>query len=300
MSLRTDSGLLFQSNIDLSRHSTMHVGGPAEYFVEPSTEDELLQALQFARQRNLRYLLLGKGSNIIFSDDGYPGVVISMARFSSDHMVPQLDPPGATVSSGISLYKFCLFCKDHRLGGSEFLCSIPGSVGGALVMNAGFSRFPGQKNQIGDLVEWVAILNSQGEREVWDRSKLSFSYRQSNLKGQIVLEAHLRLWRRSEEEIHHEIQANFDYRAKVQNVRYPSSGSIFKNPSPDMTAGKLIDSLGLKGSRVGDAMISPEHANYMINVGNARGSDFAELINQVRKAVLDATGIQLETEVILL
>lgn len=300
MSLRTDSGLLFQSDVDLSRHSTMHVGGPAEYFVEPSHDEELVEALQFASQRQLRYLILGKGSNIIFSDEGYPGLVISMARYASDRMVASIDPPRITVSAGLSLYKICLFCRDHGLGGSEFLCSIPGSLGGALVMNAGFSRFPGQTNEIADLVESVTLLNPQGEREIWDRSRLQFSYRSSNLKGQVVLEAHLRLWRRPKIEIQNEIQANFDYRARIQNVRFPSSGSIFKNPSAEMTAGKLMDGLGLKGLRVGDAMISQEHANYMVNLGNARSLDFSELINQVRKAVLDATGIQLEPEVILL
>lgn len=286
--------------VPLSRYTTMQVGGEAEYFAEPANEEELSELLEFSQQENLLVHLLGKGSNTIFPDGGFPGLVITMIHFAQERIMFHPELPRVTVSAGIHLYRLALSCRDHGLGGVEFLASIPGTVGGALAMNAGFSRHTGQRNEIGDLVEEVTVMDSQGKKEALTRPDLKFSYRRSNLKDKIVLEAALRLWHRPVDVIEKEIRANFKYRNCEQDVRYPSSGSIFKNPSRGkLSAGQLIDRLGLKGLRVGGAMISKEHANYMINLGTARSQDFVELIAKVQKAVLDATGIELETEVLI-
>ena len=300
MSSRTDLKLWLRRKVDLSRHTTMHVGGPAEYFAEPTHEEELIELIEFSRQEALPFMILGRGSNVIFSDHGYPGMIISMNHYHSDQVTFDPDPPLVTASAGTPLCRLATLCRDHGLGGCEFLSSIPGSLGGALVMNAGFSRFSGQTNQIGDIVEEVVILNEDGKKAALKASEIVFCYRHSSLKGKIVLSGTLHLWKRKSEEIDHEIKANFEYRSRIQNVRYPSSGSIFKNPSGSaLSAGKLLDGVGLKGMRVGDAMVSQEHANYMINLGNAKSSDFEQLIKKVQQAVLNATGIILETEVIL-
>lgn len=298
MSSQASSKTLLRHNVDLSNFTTMQVGGTARYFSEPSTEEELHEVLEFAKTENLPYFILGKGSNVIFPDEGFPGVVITLIHYEQDKIVFDPDKPVVTASAGIHLYRFVVACRERGLGGAEFLCNVPGTVGGGLIMNAGFSRFPGQTNEISDLVEEVTFLNKDGRKEAWGKDKLQFSYRHSNLEGKIILSGTFRLWRRKPEDIQKEIRANFDYRNSKQDLKHPSSGSIFKNPgAPHPSAGKLIDQLGLKGTRVGDAQVSDKHGNYIINVGNAKSSDVWALIEQIQKKVFDATGIVLEPEV---
>lgn len=165
-------------------------------------------------------------------------------------------------------------------------------------MNAGFSRFPGQLNQIGDLVEAVTVLGSSGTREIWPKGRLKFEYRKSNLAGEIILGGVLRLWRRPPEAIAQEIEACLKHRKKTQNIKYPSAGSVFKNPpAPYPKVARLIDELGLKGTRVGDIMISDEHCNYFVNLGQGKSSDVIRLIEMVQEKVFHEKGIMLEPEV---
>lgn len=298
MSLPTGLKTLLRHNVELSNFCTMQVGGAAKYFAEPSTEEELLELLDFARQEQVPYFILGKGSNVIFSDEGYPGLVITLIHFEQDKIIFDPERPLATASAGIHLYRLVVACREHGLGGAEFLCNVPGTVGGGLIMNAGFSRFPGQANEIGDITEEVCVLNEEGLKEILPKSRLEFSYRHSNLAGKIILSGTFRLWKRNPEEIQKEIRANFEYRNDKQDLKHPSSGSVFKNPlAPQPSAGRLIDQLGLKGLKVGDAMISLKHGNYIINAGNAKSADVFALIEKVQKAVFDATGIFLEPEV---
>jgi UDP-N-acetylmuramate dehydrogenase len=297
MNLRTDIKTLLRHNVRLSQYTTMQVGGNARLFAEPSTEEELLELIDYARHESMPFMILGKGSNTIFPDDGYPGLVITLIHFEQDKIQFDQDRPRVTASAGIFLYRLVLACRDHRLGGSEFLCNVPGTLGGALYMNAGFSRFAGQRNEIGDVVEEAAVLTADGKRETIAKKDLHFSYRHSNLQGRIILGATLQLWYRPSEEIQREIKANFDYRNEKQDLTKPSSGSIFKNPGGDLSAGQLIDKCGLKGTRIGDAMVSPKHGNYFINAGQAKSSEFAQLVEKIQKAVFDATGILLEPEV---
>lgn len=297
MNLRTDLKNLLRPNVRLSQYTTMQVGGLAKYFAEPNTEEELLDLLEYARQENLPYFILGKGSNTIFPDEGFPGLVITLIHYEQDKIVFDPDRPRVTASAGIFLYRLVLACRDNRLGGIEFLCNVPGTLGGALVMNAGFSRFPGQTNQIGDIVESVTVLNN-GRKETLQQKDLEFSYRKSNLEGKLVLSGTLQLWYRASEEIQREIKANFDYRNEKQDLKHPSSGSVFKNPAkPHPSAGQIIEGLGLKGMRIGDAMVSLKHGNYFVNAGQAKSSEFVELVAKIQKTVLDATGIKLEPEV---
>ncbi len=298
MNLRDDLKTLLRPDVRLSQFTTMQVGGLARYFAEPSSEEELLDLIEFAKKEHLPWMVLGKGSNVIFPDEGYPGLVITLIHYEQDRIHFDSEKPAVSASAGIFLYRFVLACRDHGRGGAEFLANIPGTIGGALAMNAGFSRFKGQSNEIGDITEDVTVLNAEGRKEVLTRKDLQFGYRYSNLTGKVVLEGTFRLWHRPSEEIQKEIKANFDYRNTEQDVRYPSSGSIFKNPGGGLpSAGQMIDSLGLKGTRIGDAMVSQKHGNYMVNAGKAKSSDLVSLIQKIQKMVLDETGILLEPEV---
>lgn len=298
MDLPTDIKASLRTDVNLSSYSTMQVGGLAKYFSDPNTEQELKELLIFASEENIPYTILGKGSNVIFPDKGYAGLVISLLHYEQDFIQVDKDLKTLTASSGIHLYRLVLAARDSGLGGAEFLCNVPGTLGGALYMNAGFSRYAGQKNEIGDLVESVNILTAEGEKRTLPREELDFSYRSSNLRDCIILSGTLQLWRRPKDFIAKEIRANFDYRNSRQDLKHPSSGSIFKNPgSPHPAAGALIEQLGLKGRKIGGAQVSERHSNYIINTGTAKSSDIVQLIHEIQKVVFDATGIQLETEV---
>ena len=298
MSLRTALRATLRRNVSLASYCTMQVGGTANYFSDPATEEELMELVEFAKQENIPYFILGKGSNVIFPDEGFPGLVISLLRFEQDKILFDEEKHRVLASAGIFLYRFVLSCRDHLLGGGEFLANIPGTVGGAVMMNAGFSRYPGQKNEIGDLIEEVHMITTDGVRVTKKREDLKFEYRKTNLGSGIVLSALLQLWPRDREAIQYEIHKNFEYRNKEQDLKSPSSGSIFKNPGePHPSAGNLIDQLGLKGLKCGGAMVSMRHGNYIINAEKAKSSDVIQLIRKVQKAVFDASGIELETEV---
>jgi len=270
----------------------------AAYFAEPESEEELARLLAWAHREGHSFFIFGNGSNVIFEDAGYEGVVISMHRFRNDLIKMDLDRSQVTVSAGVSLARLVRFCQESGLAGTEFLAQIPGTVGGALVMNAGFSRHAGQRNEIGDLVEEVRALQKDGTSVMLGREDLKFSYRHSNLDPYLVLEATLKLWRRPKDQIQNEMRANQDFRKMRQDITEPNAGSIFKNPlGLKYAAGALIEKAGLKGKRIGGIQISEQHANYFINKGNATSSDVLQLIGEVQKAVFHATGITLEPEI---
>ena len=285
-------------DVPLSRYSTFKIGGPARYFSEPTCLEELEALLTFARNEGLPVLTIGKGSNLLFPDEGFPGLVITLIHFEPNKLLFDQEWKTVTASSGVNLYRLALACRDQGFGGTEFLSHVPGTVGGAVMMNAGFSRIPGQKKEIGDLLEEVAVLTAAGEVKRFRREALDFSYRRSHLDGLIILEARLKLSKADPEEIQAEIQASFDYRNQVQDLRYPSAGSVFKNPAGQQgSSGQLIEKSGLKGKRIGGAMISDRHANFMVNVESARASDVTELIALAQKKVFENFGIKLELEI---
>jgi len=287
-----------QRNVPLAPHTTLRIGGVAAYFAEPESEEELARLLAWAHREGHSFFIFGNGSNVIFEDAGYEGVVISMHRFRNDLIKMDLDRSQVTVSAGVSLARLVRFCQESGLAGTEFLAQIPGTVGGALVMNAGFSRHAGQRNEIGDLVEEVRALQKDGTSVMLGREDLKFSYRHSNLDPYLVLEATLKLWRRPKDQIQNEMRANQDFRKMRQDITEPNAGSIFKNPlGLKYAAGALIEKAGLKGKRIGGIQISEQHANYFINKGNATSSDVLQLIGEVQKAVFHATGITLEPEI---
>jgi UDP-N-acetylmuramate dehydrogenase len=287
-----------QRNVPLAPHTTLHIGGPAVYFAEPEGEEELSKLLVWAKREGLSFFILGNGSNVIFEDAGYEGLVISMRRFRNDLIKMDRDRCQVTVSAGVSLARLVRFCQESGFAGTEFLAEIPGTVGGALVMNAGFSRHGGQRNEIGDLVLEIRALQKDGAPVMLGREDSKFSYRHSDLDKYLLLEATLQLWRRPKDQIRNEMKANHDFRKKRQDITEPNAGSIFKNPlGLHPAAGALIEKAGWKGKRIGGIQVSEQHANYFINRGNAASADVVQLIEEVQKAVFHATGITLEPEI---
>lgn len=292
------SGPAIERNIPLSSRTTIRIGGPAAYFAEPRQEQELLQLLRWAQREGLSRFILGNGSNVVFSDEGFDGLVISLRGFRDEFIEFDRDNSIVTVSAGTLLSKLAHSCQEAGLAGVEFLAHIPGTVGGALVMNAGFSRHVGQRNEIGDLVNEVRAIDAEGNLKTLSREDINFRYRASDLKKWTVLDVKLQLWKRSKDKIRQEIKANLECRKKRQDIREPNAGSVFKNPGPPaLPAGQLIEKAGMKGKRIGGIEVSAKHANYFVNRGGGTCADFLALMKEVQKAVFDATGITLEPEV---
>ena len=287
-----------QRNVPLASYNTLHIGGPAAYFAEPENEEQLSKLLSWSKQEGPSFFVLGNGSNVIFEDAGYKGLVISMRRFRNDLIKMDLASSRVTVSAGVSLARLVRFCQESGLTGTEFLAHIPGTVGGALVMNAGFSRHSGQHNEIGDLVGEVRVLQRDGTSVILEHTDIKFSYRRSDLDQYLIMEATLNLWRRPKDRIENEIKANHDFRKKRQDIREPNAGSTFKNPAgSSISAGALIEKAGLKGKQIGGIRVSEQHANYFINTGNATCADVVRLIEEVQRTVFHETGIKLEPEI---
>ena len=296
--MNPDSKVLLRTDVPLSRYSTFQIGGNARFFSEPVHLNDLQALLAFARSEGLPVLGIGKGSNVLFPDEGFPGLVITFIHYEPKRI--EFDPEDfiVTASSGVNLYRLALACCDAGFGGVEFLSHVPGTLGGALMMNAGFSRVAGVKNEIGELVEEITALTPEGDIRILERAALEFHYRKSGLEGHIILEAKLKLHRAEPADIHREIEACFSYRNRVQDLRYPSAGSVFKNPeSTHGSAGQLVDRVGLKGRRIGNAMISDKHGNFIVNLGGARACDVLGLIHLAQEKVLEKFDVQLEPEI---
>lgn len=297
MNLSAVTDLKIRRNVALSGFVTMQAGGRANYFAEPTVAEDLSAILQWAQEEKIPYFVLGKGSNVVFDDDGYHGLVISMLRFRSEDL--RRDGNDVIAGAGVHLYRLAKFCCTHELAGGEFFANIPGTVGGAVYMNAGFSRIAGKKNETAGVLKEVRLLNQQGKEQVFKREELVFEYRKSKLPPKsFVIEARFGFQPGSKDAITAEMQANFDYRNTKQDLKFPSSGSIFKNPSPPSpSAGLLIERHGLKGKRVGGMMVSEKHANYFINVGKGTCQDLKTLIEEVQTVIFVSEGIRLEPEV---
>ena len=298
MNLRTDIKAPIHPDVLLAPHSTFKIGGPARFFAEPQTTEELSQTLEFRKQEGLAVLVVGRGSNLLFSDYGYNGLVLSLRKLESERAV-FLEDSRLRVPSGMGLFRLALLGQQNSLGGTEFLCHIPGTVGGAVVMNAGFSRPGEQWHEIREIVESVTVMSLDGLTSVLTPEQLGFGYRKSVLTGEtIVLNALLKLYPKPANKIEEEIKANFAYRDSVQDLRFPSGGSTFKNPAGHpLTSGQLLDRAGMKGFRSGGAMISERHANFFINIDHAKANDVLKLMAVAKKRVLEQFGVTLEPEI---
>ena len=272
----------------LSRHTSLKVGGPADFFVLPSDADELIRLLRWAADRGLPFLVIGGGYNLLVRDGGFRGVVISLERFDMMELLPA---GRVRVGAGVDNQRLVKFLGGNGLAGLEFLCGIPGTVGGALAMNAGC-----RGHEIMDCVESLSIVNASGVREQGAAEQV-YGYRFLQIEeGSVIAGATFQLQADDPAEIAGRVREYLAQRRTSQQVGYPNAGSFFKNP-PGHQAWQLIDAAGMRGVRVGDAQVSEVHCNFLVNRGSASARDFLELAGNVKERVRENSGISLEEEV---
>lgn len=276
-------------NYTLKEHTTYKVGGKAICAVVPDDEKNLITLLSYLKEKNIKYMVLGNGSNVIFNDSGYNGVIIKLDNFNHLNIINNK----IVVGAGYPLNKLAL--RVSRLGftGMEFAAGIPGTVGGAVYMNAG-----AYKSDMGYILTSIKVLTPNYEIKTMKNNELDFHYRTSFLqknKGYICLEATITLIKGNSEEIMEIINERKKRRVETQPLEYPSAGSVFRNPEGDF-AGRLIEEIGYKGKSIGGAQVSEKHANFIINTGNATGEEVKELINDIKNKIKEKYNIELKVE----
>ena len=274
----------------MKRHTTFRIGGPADFFLLPSTVDEVRGILEICREEELPYFILGNGSNLLVSDKGYRGVIIQLYRNFSNISVEGNE---ICASSGALLSQIAAAARNASLTGFEFAGGIPGTLGGAVFMNAG-----AYGGELKDVLKEAVVMTEQGEILTLPVEKLDMGYRTSRIKkaGYLVLEARLVLEQGDMDKIRDITKDLTEKRVSKQPLEYPSAGSTFKRPE-GYFAWKLIMDAGLRGYQVGDAQVSEKHCGFVINKGNATAADVLTLIENVREKVQEQFGVTLEPEV---
>lgn len=275
----------------LKKHTSFKVGGACDYFIEPRDVDDLKLLIKSLKKDKIPFRVLGLGSNTLVCDKGVRGAVIHLGSPCFKRISVQNNFVDA--GAGSYLNKLIRLAAKQGLAGLEFLSGIPGTVGGALIMNAGRTReFPG----FGGLVESVTIVDYRGSIRILKKKDLKFGYRKSNLSKYIILSVRIKLIKKNKTKIQGDISRYIRYRKNSQDLSHPSAGCIFKNP-PASSAGRLIDLCGLKERRIGDAVVSGKHANFIVNDGDAKALDILRLMNLIRKEVKKKFNLNLEPEV---
>lgn len=271
-------------------HTTFRVGGPADYFLLPETKEQVRDVIRLCLEEEIPYYIMGNGSNLLVSDKGYRGVVIQFYR-----QMETITVEGERIRAlaGASLAKVANAALKASLTGFEFAAGIPGTLGGACIMNAG-----AYGGELKDVLEEITVLTREGELLVLGKEELDMGYRTSaaSKKGYTILEAVIGLKTGNPEEIKAVMDDLAQRRSSKQPLEYPSAGSTFKRPE-GYFAGKLIQDAGLRGFRVGGAMVSEKHCGFVINYENATAADVCELIHQIQERVKESSGVMLEPEV---
>ena len=278
----------------MRNHTTWRIGGPADRLIQPESIEELQQILQEMQVSGQPYYVIGGGSNLLVADEGVAGTVI---RLGGSLTGLQVTEEYIVAEAGVPLPFLARKAAEYGLSGLEFAAGIPGSVGGAVVMNAG-----AYQGQISDVICQVTCCDKNGQLIQLDAADCDFSYRNSRFKCDhelIIVSVKMKLKAGKKEEILEQMQKNTASRNEKQPIEYPNAGSIFKNPVGD-AAGRLIELVGAKGWRQGDAMVSDKHSNFIVNVGAATCEDVRLLVNRVKQAVYAETGVLLEEEILFL
>ena len=283
---------MIEESVPLSRFTTLGTGGPARWFAKPQTLDDLTAALEWAEERDVPVAVVGLGSNLLVADEGVDGLVLKLGgelagAATEDHRL---------VAGGGAPLAVCLHrARAASLGGFEFACAIPGTVGGGVKMNAG-----AYGGDIAAVLERALVVSAEGAE--WRTPvELGLEYRRSGLgEGEVVAQAEFALASRPAEEIKATVTEMQAQRKAAQPTNKRTFGSVFKNPEHELTAGKMLEACGLRGHRVGGAQISPRHANFIENADGARSDDAIELMAEARRRALEEFGVTLEHEVQLL
>ena len=279
-----------EKEVFMSKYTTYKVGGLATAIIYPKTVEKLVTLIKLLRKYKIKYKVIGNGSNLLFSDKKYNGIIIKLS--SLDNI--EISDTKITVGAGYQLIKLSLLTAKRGLTGLEFASGIPGTVGGAVFMNAG-----AYKSDMGYVVRNVKVLTPDNEIINLTNKEMNFHYRSSLLQkytGYICLEVTLRLKHGKKEEIDKLIKDRRKRRMETQPLEFPSAGSVFRNPSPEEPAGKIIEELGLKGLTKGGAEISGKHANFVVNTGGASAADIKYLIDYAKKTVKESRNIDLKVE----
>ncbi len=282
-----------QSNIVLKEFTTLNIGGPADVLIEPSEEEQIINLVQYCKENKIELTVIGKGSNIIIRDKGIRGVVLLLSKEFDEILVKGNE---ITAQSGAALRDVSIKSFGNSLTGMEAVSGIPGSIGGAIIMNAG-----AYGTEMKDIVKSVRLLDSEGNVHEYSNEEMDFSYRSSiaSKEGQIVLSTTFSLKEGDKEEIYSSFE-DFDYkRSSKQPLDSFSAGSTFKRPEGHF-ASKLIDDSGLRGFTVGDAMVSEKHCGFLINKNNSTCENYLKLISEVQRIVYEKYNIKLEREVKLI
>ncbi len=292
-----DPGIEVRENEILSKHSTFRIGGEAAYAVFPKDKAELLSAIQSIKECGIKYRIIGHGSNILFDDKGFDGVIIFTKYMNNVEYIHRADETLVRVECGRNLTELASDVgKKHSLTGLEFAYGIPGSIGGAIYMNAG-----AYAGEMADIVAESEYYDTEsGAFVTIDSSAHEFSYRHSmfqNHSEYIVISTLLKLKKGDAEEIFNLMSKNMSSRREKQPLEYPNAGSTFKRPKGHF-AGKLIEDAELKGYSIGGAQVSEKHAGFLINRGGATSHDVLELIKHIQNAVKEKYGVDLESEII--
>lgn len=279
-------------NEPMKKHTSFKVGGNADLFISVNNIEELKKAIKYAEIKQINYLIIGNGSNILVRDNGIRGLVIKINIQQVD-IIEKDDSVEVCVGSGNKLMTLAVLLKEKGISGFEELSGIPGTIGGAVFMNAG-----AYGKEIKDLVISTKCMDTEGNIFELSNEEQQFEYRKSifSKKEYIILETRLKLQRGNKQQIEEKMKELFNQRKEKQPLEYPSAGSTFKRQEGVITA-KLIDECGLKGYKIGDAMVSEKHAGFIINLGNATAKDIIELINYVKDKIYENYGIKIEEEI---
>lgn len=290
--------MIIREQESLNMHTTFRIGGPADFYLIPETVDEVREALTYARERNVPAYVLGRGSNVLFDDEGYAGAIIEIGR-GLEQVTVRDGTDGyvhVTAQAGVAMSSLAMQLAEAELTGFEFAGGIPGTLGGGITMNAG-----AYGGEISDCIQDATVMTEDGEILVLAKEQLELGYRTSIIqkKKYIVLEGTFSFMKGKKEDILAKMKEFGKRRRDKQPLEYPSAGSTFKRPE-GYFAGKLIEDAGLRGYRVGDAQVSEKHCGFVVNLGNATAADVRQLIRDVQDCVREKFQVELEPEVRIL
>lgn len=278
-------------NEPMSKHTSFKIGGSADFFIKVSSESQLISVLKTLNKYNVPFFIIGNGSNLLVSDKGIRGAVIKLSGDFFD--IKLINENTIECGAGVLISKLCSFAQQNSLSGLEFAYGIPGTVGGAVFMNAG-----AYGNEIKDVLVCAKSFNLSNKIINRTKNQMDMSYRQSIYRkvNEVILSAQFELTKGNKIHIKEKMTEFLTRRKEKQPLEYPNAGSVFKRPIGNF-AGPLIQKCGLKGEKIGGAMVSEKHSGFIINTGNASCSDVVNLINLIKSTVFEKTNVKLECEI---